>query len=191
MCALVTQMLFTRPSRNPCRNGRLAARRAITKAQITKITSQQNGSTVGEIANTVPIAIASPNSDSPRITFQFIIRLSSVKPYSRPRLRIPCNARNFPPPVAPARAVENLRRHLDEPREGVEDSQRRPRLSVTHAATGAVQLVGHVLHRDVLDDQLHHRVQRARFLWILFEMQAVAGHAQSERHFVQRARIAR
>lgn len=70
--AAVTQTLLTIPTASPCRKTRRGACRAIRYAQITKITSQKTGSTVGGISEIVPTAIASPNSERAKISDQRI-----------------------------------------------------------------------------------------------------------------------
>src|SRR5215510_11917907 len=63
------------PTSKPCTKARSGRDRAITSATTMKITSQKKGSKVAEIMNTVAKAIARPNKDNPKISFQFILLL--------------------------------------------------------------------------------------------------------------------
>src|SRR2546423_4200288 len=71
-CAAVTHTLSHTQIANPCRKGRGAPRTAMSFAHITKIAIHRNGSTLDGMKNTVPTAMARPNSESCSTRRQFI-----------------------------------------------------------------------------------------------------------------------
>src|SRR5215472_16033684 len=72
MCAAVIHTPLSNDTRKPWRKNFPGARRAMTSAQMTKMTSQNRGSTLDGMTNTVATHMAAPNKDKAKISFQFI-----------------------------------------------------------------------------------------------------------------------
>src|ERR1700732_359753 len=88
----------------------------------------------------------------------------------------------------PLCARENSGRELDQAWKHVEDGHRPPLRSAARAEAFAVQLLGHLRQRDVLDYEFHHREKELHLRGIVFEPLAIAGHARSKRRFLEARR---
>ncbi len=91
--------------------------------------------------------------------------------------------KNLLPARGPLLAGKQARGNLDHAGEGLENGDGRPASSITRGEGALVELLGHLLEGDVLNEQFHHEFERLHFLGVLFQVLAVAGDAQAIGYF--------
>src|SRR5271156_613789 len=80
----------------------------------------------------------------------------------------------------PFLAAENAGRKVDETRKQVENCDGTPWVSAASTETAAIQLLGDLGDRDVLNNQFHHREEELHFVGIFFQAAAFRDDARSE-----------